>query len=351
MGPMISRRTFLKGAAVAAAATAAEPSKALPAAPAKGVGPISIGSENGIRGTNRAVELMRAGTLGVDAVVAGVNISEDDPEDTSVGYGGIPNEDGVVELDSSVMDGRTGLGGAVASLRNIKNPSLVALTVLRRSDHVLLVGEGALRFARAHGFVEMNLLTDKAREIWLHWKETLSDQDDWIPENDNKLPEHVRSFFKNHGTVHIASLDSSGDLASCTSTSGLAFKIPGRVGDSPILGAGNFCDNEVGTAGATGRGEAMLLSAGASSIVAEMRAGKSPEEACLAVLKRVAAMTKLPRLLDADGRPAFQVVTYALSKSGAFGSASIWSGASFAVHDGTKNEVRPCAYLFEKKKK
>jgi N4-(beta-N-acetylglucosaminyl)-L-asparaginase len=316
-------------------------------------GPVAIGSENGLRGTQRAVDLMRAGTLGVDAVVAGVNISEDDPEDTSVGYGGIPNEEGVVELDSSVIDGRTGLGGAVASLRNVKNPSLVALTVLRRSDHVLLVGEGALRFARAHGFAEMNLLTDKSREIWLHWRESLSDKDDWLPEseNDQKLPEHVRSFFKNHGTVHVAARDANGDLASCTSTSGLAFKIPGRVGDSPILGAGNFCDNEVGTAGATGRGEAMLLTAGAASIVAEMRHGKSPEEACLAVLRRVASGTKVRRLLDDEGKPAFQVVTYALSKSGAFGGASIWSGANFAVHDGEKNAVRSCAYLFEKKKK
>lgn len=343
----------MKGAAVAASAGAAlvpEPRAAAGALAGRAPGPIAIGSENGIRGTLRAVDLMRAGTLGVDAIVAGVNISEDDPEDTSVGYGGLPNEDGVVELDASVMDGKTGLGGAVASLRNVKNPSLVALTVLRRSDHVLLVGEGALRFARAHGFEEMNLLTDKSREVWLHWKESLSEKDDWLPESDEKLPEHVRSFFKNHGTVHIAALDGNGDLSSCTSTSGLAFKIPGRVGDSPVLGAGNFCDNEVGTAGATGRGEAMLLSAGSASIVAEMRSGKSPEEACLAVLKRVVSGTKAKRLLDAGGHPEFQVVTYALSKSGAFGSASIWSGASYAVHDGQKNEVRPCAYLFEKKK-
>ncbi len=354
MGPMLSRRRFLETAATAAA-TVALTEPALAAAPRRAASaagrPIIVGSENGIRGAARAAELMRGGTAAMDAVVSGINISEDDPEDTSVGYGGLPNEEGVVELDSSVMDGRTGLGGAVASLRNVKNPSLVALTVMRRSDHVLLVGEGALRFARAHGFEEMNLLTDKARGEWLKWKESLSDEDDWIPEDENKLPEHLRSMFKNHGTVHLSALDANGDLAGCTSTSGLAFKIPGRVGDSPILGAGLFLDNEVGSAGATGRGEAMLLSAGAASVVAEMRNGKSPEEACLALLKRVADRTKLPRLRDADGRPAFQVVTYAVSKGGAFGSASIWEGANFSVFDGEKAEVRASAFLYEKKKK
>jgi N4-(beta-N-acetylglucosaminyl)-L-asparaginase len=190
--------------------------------------------------------MMNEGRDTLDAVVAGVNIVENDPEDDSVGYGGLPNEDGVVELDSCVMHGPTMRGAGVAALRNIKNPSLVALKLMQRSDHVLRVGEGALRFARAHGFVEENLLTDAAREKWLRWKERLSTKDDWLPEHGmedvdigalpgSALPRHT-------GTINCLGLNAKGEISGVTTTSGLAYKIPGRVGDSPILGAGLYVD-------------------------------------------------------------------------------------------------------------
>ncbi len=179
-----SRRNFLKTGAGAAALFAGtgrigSPGTGGPAAVPGG--PCIVSSGNGIRATAKAMEMIQAGADPLDAVIAGVNIVEDDPNDMSVGYGGLPNEDGVVELDSSVMYGPTHTAGAVAALRNIKNPSKVARLVMDRTDHVLLVGEGALRFAKAHGFKEEDLLTDKSREAWLRWKETISDKDNWFP--------------------------------------------------------------------------------------------------------------------------------------------------------------------------
>lgn len=303
--------------------------------------PVVIASANGLEAARRAAERIRQGVDPVDAVVQGVNLVEDDPDDNSVGLGGIPNEEGVVELDAAVMHGPTHKAGAVAALQRIRNPSSVALLVMRRTDHVLLVGEGALRFARAHGFREEDLLTDKARRLWLKWKESLSDQDDWLPPEtdagaDHGTPETPGAGGRSpggrtaarrlpeppHGTIHCSALTPAGDLACCTSTSGLAFKIPGRVGDSPIIGAGLYCDNDVGSAGSTGRGEANLQNCSALLVVELMRAGRTPEEACLEVLRRIAARTE-KRLRNAAGVPDFPLRLYALRKDGMFGGASM----------------------------
>jgi N4-(beta-N-acetylglucosaminyl)-L-asparaginase len=218
----------------------------------------------------------------LDAVEKATNVVELDPEDMSVGYGGLPNEEGVVQLDASVMYGPTHNCGAVAALERIKTPSSVARLVMERTDHMMLVGEGALRFAKAHGFREEELLTDAARRKWLHWKENLSDKDDWFPpvEDDEEDP-------RSTGTINVLGMDAQGDIAGITSTSGLSFKIPGRVGDSPIIGAGLYVDNEVGAAGATGRGEEVIRTCGSFYVVQKMREGLSPQEACEAAVQRI----------------------------------------------------------------
>lgn len=314
--------------------------------------PVVIASGNGLQATAKAMELIQQGKDALEAVVAGVTIVEDDPKDNSVGYGGLPNEDGVVELDASVMHGPTGRGGAVASIQNIKNPAQVARLVMERTDHVLIVGAGALKFAKAHGFKEENLLTDAAREAWLKWKEGLSVQDDWLPVHDEKTEgiSHVIQTAKRHyGTINCNALDAKGNFSGCTTTSGLAFKIAGRVGDSPILGAGLWVDNEVGAAGSTGRGEANLLACSSVMVVEYMRQGKGPEEACLMACERIAKQTKMRRLRDAEGRPNFDVRFYAINKRGQYGSAGIWSGGTFAVNTGEKeSRTMNSAFLYKR---
>lgn len=316
--------------------------------------PVVISSANGLQATAKAMELMLNGADALDACIAGVNIVEEDPNDMSVGYGGLPNEEGVVELDSCVMHGPSCRGAGVASLRNIKNPSKVAKVIMERTDHVLMVGEGALRFAKAHGFQEENLLTDKAREEWLKWKENLSKEDDWLPEHtleDKDIGENLKNYIRTTGTINCNAVDAFGNISGVTTTSGLAYKIPGRVGDSPILGAGLFVDNEVGAAGSTGRGEANLLNCSSVMVVEYMRQGKSPEQACLMACQRIVDHTKEARLLTDDKKPKFNVTFYAVNKRGEFGGAAIWSGARFALNTGEKESVlKDCAYLFKKTK-
>jgi N4-(beta-N-acetylglucosaminyl)-L-asparaginase len=347
------RRTFLKTTALAAGAVAAGhamPGNLLRADTPAGK-PIAISSVNGPKALEQAMSMIMKGSDALDAVIAGVNIVEDDPEDMTVGYGGLPNEDGVVELDAAVMHGPSYRAGSVASLRNIKNPSKVARVVMERSDHVLLVGEGALRFAKAHGFPEENLLTDRAREAWLKWKETLSNQDDWLPPHtvdEDGIGGMLAKYMRTYGTIHCSALDARGNLSCVTTTSGLAYKIPGRVGDSPIIGAGLYCDNEVGSAGSTGRGEANLLNCSSVMIVEWMRQGKSPEEACLLACKRVQERCREKRLQDEKGRFKFDVKYYAINRRGEHGAASIWSGAQYLIHDGTALRKLDSAYLYKK---
>src|SRR5262245_35268164 len=284
----INRRGFIEATAVASMSTLA-----IGASPKKPPGakkPIVVASANGLRTVTKAMELLKDGHDPLDAAIEGVAIVEADPKDHSVGYGGLPNEDGDVELDAAVMHGPTHGGGSVASIRNIMHPAAVARMVMQRTRHCLIVGEGAVRFARAHGFPEVNLLTDETRQIWLHWKETRDPKDDWLPSPDEKVASFVHEYIKNRvtGTIHCSVLDTHGDLGCTTTTSGLSWKIPGRVGDSPILGAGLFLDNEAGSAGSTGVGEANLLNLSSHLVVAGVLRGQSPKDAVMAACKRIA---------------------------------------------------------------
>ncbi len=351
----MGRRKFIKSTTAAGATLAVAKSLAQPARPeASSFRPVVIASGNGLAAAAKAMELIKEGKDAVDAVVEGVVLVENDPRDNSVGYGGLPNEDGVVELDASVMHGPTGRGGAVAALQNIKNASRVAKLVMERSDHVLIVGAGALRFAKAHGFKEEDLLTDQSRAAWLKWKENLSDKDDWLPPHDETTKDvsQVHQAYKRHyGTINCNAVDLKGNLSGCTTTSGLSFKIAGRVGDSPIFGAGLWVDNEIGAAGSTGRGEANLLACSSVMVVEYMRDGKTPEAACLAACERIAKQTKMRRLLDDQGRPNFDVRFYAINKRGEYGSASIWSGGTFVVNTGDKESRKlESAFLYKKSK-
>ena len=316
--------------------------------------PMAISSMNGAKVLDKVVDMMKSGSDALDAAIAGVNVVEDDPNDDSVGYGGLPNEEGVVELDAAVMHGPTHRAGAVASLRNVRNPSSVARVVMERTDHVLLVGDGALQFARAHGFKEENLLTESSREKWLKWKENLSKEDDWLPPHtidDEDIGNDDLEQIRNYGTIHISALDAKGNLSCVTTTSGLSYKIPGRVGDSPIIGAGLYLDNEVGSAGSTGRGEANLLNCSCFMVVESMRQGKTPEEACLLACDRIVHHNKEKRHLNKAGKYKHNVKFYAIDKNGVYGGASIWgeSGgakSTFAVHNGTAVVLKECAYLY-----
>jgi N4-(beta-N-acetylglucosaminyl)-L-asparaginase len=360
----VSRRGFMQAASVAAAAMGAVSAKAgVVVAPAAGKIKV-ISSGNGAEATRKAYEMIAAGSDPLDAVVAGVAIVEDDPNDTSVGYGGLPNERGIVELDAAVMHGPTHHAGAVASLQSIRHPAQVALQVLRRSDHVLLVGAGALDFARAHGFQEESLLTEHSRKIWLRWKETMSEKDDWLPDPNEKEPDVAAFFEKNTiltsdgsrlrfrrptGTIHCSGINAAGDISCTTTTSGLAFKIPGRVGDSPIIGAGLYCDNEVGSCGSTGRGEANLQNLCSFAGVELMRQGASPEEAGMEILNRVVKTTEA-RLRDTDGRPDFGLNFYLISKDGRHAGVTLWGPEKYSITDENGTRLEECRALFTKPK-
>lgn len=358
----ISRREFVRSAAGVAAVGAAggvivsqgQESATRPAEgrAARG-GPVFVGSLNARPACTRALERLRAGADILDAIVDGVNLVENDPDDNSVGYGGLPNEDGVVELDASVMHGPTHKAAGVAALQRIKNPSSVALRVLWRTDHVLLVGEGAFKFARAHGFPEENLLTEKSRETWLKWRESRSGVDDWLtPEEGGKpasrpgarrFPADSAEF--TWGTINCLGLTAGGDLAGCTSTSGLSYKLAGRVGDSPIIGAGLYVDNEIGAAGSTGRGEANLQNLTSFTVVELMRFGMTPTEACKEALRRVAKHTE-KRLLNAKGEPDYGLSLYALRKDGMWGGAVMRGTGKMAVLDGAECRAESIEGLF-----
>ncbi|HJU68650.1 MAG TPA: N(4)-(beta-N-acetylglucosaminyl)-L-asparaginase [Gemmatimonadaceae bacterium] len=344
----LSRRRFLETGAAAAAGLSlgrvgtAEADSLTPTWTASR--PAVIASANGIRGVARAHEMLTKGADPLDAAIAGVNIQELDPEDQSVGLGGLPNADGVVQLDASCMHGPTRRAGAVASLEGIATPSLVAKAVMDYTDHILLVGPGAKQFALQMGFKEQNLLTEKSRQDWLRWKARINPNDNWLDHDDD-----ITIKFST-GTINMNAVTASGDIASVTTTSGLSWKIPGRVGDSPIIGAGQYCDNGVGAAGSTGRGEANIKACGAFLTVEGMRRGLTPQQACLATLERVVAMTER-RLLDDRGRPRFDLNYYAIAKDGSYGGAAIYSGGRFAVADAKGARLEDAAYLFKREER
>jgi N4-(beta-N-acetylglucosaminyl)-L-asparaginase len=293
-----------------------------------GVTPLIITSHTNETGQNALEagwEILKAGGSAVDAVEKAANTIEVDPEDTSVGYGGLPNEKGVVQLDSSFMDGKTYSAGAVGCLENIKTPSSVARLVMQHTDHILLVGAGALEFAKAWGFKEENLLTEKARKIWLRWKEDLSPNDDWgVPEhlqNITNKEAYWRDFPEiehHYGTTNVLAIDAAGNIAGCTTTSGLSFKLNGRVGDSPIIGAGLYVDNEVGAAGATGRGEDVIKSCASYYMVLRMKDGRTPQQACEDALQMIVDKYKK---VNPDFFPGEKFVAF--NKSGEMGCATM----------------------------
>jgi len=336
----LSRRSFL-GVAAAAAATRleAEPRFPAPFVRRSSVAKFAaVSSTNGLRGVDRAVQLMTQGSDTLDAAVEGVKIQELDPEDNSVGYGGLPNEDGVVQLDASCMHGPSKRAGAVAALEGIKTPSEIARLVLKYTNHILLVGEGAKRFALSFGYREEELLTPASREIWLRWRANRGSGDDWIDvPKDAPMPRPT-------GTINMNVINDRGEVSSITTTSGLAFKIPGRAGDSPIVGAGQYTDNEIGAAGSTGRGESNIMVCGGFLTVEFMRQGLKPTDACLATLKRVIALTP-PSLLDPQGRPKFQLNFYALNKLGETGCAALYP-SRYAAHDGREARVLDAASIY-----
>jgi N4-(beta-N-acetylglucosaminyl)-L-asparaginase len=364
---MTTRRDFLRATAGAGAGAAfgivpAVKLEGPPAVHLRRVTPVSVGSGNGLEAVAKAVEVVTGGGDTLEAVIQGVNIVERDPNDSSVGYGGLPNLDGVVQLDSSVMHGPTRGAGAVASLEGVKTPSLVARDVMRYTNHVLLVGPGAKEFAKSMGYPIEDLLTEEARRRWVEWRARLSDRDDYLtPEQsihgvsgfrseasygDGLLDSH--DGVRPQGTINCNVVNAAGDLSGVTTTSGLAWKIPGRVGDSPIVGAGLYVDNDVGAAGSTGRGESVIKTVGSHTVVEMMRNGMHPTDACLEALRRIVTFTVEPHLRDDEGRPNFGVNYYALNKNGEYGGAAIFAGARFAVCVDGESRREDSAYLFER---
>lgn len=337
----LTRRTFLgaAGAAVAGASLAPRDLVAAPWVRRSGISrPMAVASANGLRGVARAVELVGKGSDTLDAAVEGVKIQELDPNDMSVGYGGLPNEDGVVQLDASCMHGPTMRAGAVGALEGIKTPSEIARLILKYTNHIMLVGQDAQRFAVSYGYKVEDLLTPRAREAWLHWRANRGANDDWLDVPGSEKLLHTT------GTINMNVVDPKGDLSSITTTSGLSWKIPGRVGDSPIIGAGQYTDNSVGAAGSTGRGESNIMVCGAFLTVEFMRQGKHPKDAALATLQRVVAMTP-PRLLDDRGRPTFGLNFYAVNKQGEHGGAS-FTPSRYAVADENGARLEDSAVLY-----
>lgn len=355
----IDRRELLGGAAAAAAAALlpSDAARAEDAAPTR-AGFVVVTSSNGVQAAHTAREALIKGYDPLDAAIAGVNVNELDPNDVTVGYGGIPNEEGVVQLDACVMDGRTQRCGAVGALEGCKTPSKVARLVMERTDRRFIVGEGARKFATAHGFPVEDLLTPKSRKIWRYWRDRLSDRDDWIEKGNEPQDPEIRWFiekygdedFRPQGTIHLSVRSAKGELVGVTTTSGLFFKISGRLGDSPVPGAGIYTEGGVGSCGSTGRGEANLDVCGSHAVVELLRQGKDPEEACLTVLKRIAEKTHLvPRHRDRDGRPRFQVNLYCVDTRGRTAGASIWSGQKYVVADLDGVKSLDSAFLYPRK--
>lgn len=327
----------------------------------KGKRPTIISAHNGLHHLDAGMEVLKTTGDTMDAVLAVVTKVEDDPKDNSVGYGGLPNEDGVVQLDACVMHGPTRRCGSIGAIEKIKNPSLVARALMERTNHTFLVGAGAEKFAVDQGFETMNLLTLESRLAWLAWK--ASSSKDWRPSLDspdfNKnlttlldTPEKMdlRAWIEDvvrhppTGTINCLAVNEKGEMSGVTTTSGLAWKISGRVGDSPIIGAGLFLDQDVGGAGSTGRGEENIKISGGHTIVEMMRKGMSPTDACMEAMHRVIRNYRF----DPARLKMFDLQFYALNKDGEHGAVALWSShangtpISYAVHDGSGAKSVPC---------
>jgi N4-(beta-N-acetylglucosaminyl)-L-asparaginase len=352
MSKKMKRRDFMITSAAAGLTIAATnvkgsrvaPTMLIPAA----VKPVVVSSANGNRFKNRgtmtavhkAFSMITNGEDVLDSVIAGVNIVELDPLDDSVGYGGLPNAEGVVQLDSSCMHGPKKRAGAVGALEGVSRPSLVAQSVLENTDHHLIVGKGAQDYARGMGFkIEDDLNTENSRRQWLEWKRR-TDPDHYLDPKKRAeaghraalemLAEGLLREENMHGTINCDGINSKGEICGVTTTSGLAWKIPGRLGDSPILGAGLYVDGNVGAAGSTGRGEANLYNLCSFVIVEEMRRGAHPKDAGMEVLKRIKANTLEKRLLKADGNPNFGINFYILNAKGEYAGVSMYQ-AKYAM--------------------
>ena len=383
----ITRRSFLATAAlgsssIAMGLAAGQESQHSVRPAQAGKRPALVTKTTGLHSLDAAYDLLRRGGDTLDAVTLVCKAQEDDPNDQTVGLGGLPNEDGVVELDASCMHGPTRRAGAVGAVRNIKNVSLLARAVMDHTGHVMLVGEGAERFAEKIGFPKENLLTERSRKMWLLWKETMSREDWWGPgmSDPNWKPpagptseewrrkreemEHVaaelgidpewrdyaieRVIHREHGTIHCSAVNEKGEMSGMTTTSGLEWKIAGRVGDSPIIGAGCYTDQDVGSAGATGNGEENIRIAGAHTIVENMRRGMGPLEAGMDALRRLTLLYNN----DKTRLRYIQMVYYILKNDGTYAGVSFWSHShsgkrtQFAVHDG-KARLEDTAALFD----
>jgi N4-(beta-N-acetylglucosaminyl)-L-asparaginase len=342
----MSRRDFVRTGMIAGLTSRATVKNVLVQGPAVlggSVKPVVIASRNGNRSRNgsnatcieEAFRLLTTGSDVLDALLAGVNIVENDPEDTTVGYGGLPNADGIVQLDACCMHGPSKRAGGVGALEGVRTPSLVAKAVMDHTDHHLLVGSGAQEFARNMGFeIESDLNTPLSRELWLDWKRRTD-------------PKHYTSFAEReaigtmaglqmvtegligqenlHGTINCCGLSPKGELAGVTTTSGRAWKIPGRLGDSPILGAGLYVDGDIGATGSTGRGEANLYGLCSFLIVENMRNGMSPKDAGMEALKRIRTATIEDRLLNNKGEPNFNINFYVLNALGEHAGVGLYS--------------------------
>ena len=344
MSPRVTRREFVRTTSAAGIAAGAS-ARVFGQAPAviTGVKPVVIASSNGNvfknggseTGVQKAFAMMVRGDDVLDALIAGVNLCELDPLDNSVGYGGLPNADGVVQLDSCCMHGPTRRAGGVSALEGVRTPSLVAKAVMEQTDHHLLTGKGAQDFARALGFkIEDDLNTDRSRQLWLEWKRRIDPTHYLDPKKRGEAmhdaglsmvrdglidPDHY------YGTINCDGVNSKGEVCGVTTTSGLSWKIPGRVGDSPILGAGLYVEGEVGAAGATGRGEANLYNLCSFLIVEQMRMGKSPKDAGMEALRRVQKNTVEKRLLNTRGLPNFGLNFYILNRKGEYAGVSMYA--------------------------
>jgi N4-(beta-N-acetylglucosaminyl)-L-asparaginase len=364
---MINRREWiLSSAAVAATASAAAANQS-----EANKRPIVISSANGRAACAKAMEVLKSGGDTLDALIAGVNIVELDPNDSSVGYGGLPNEDGAVELDASVTHGPSRRCGAVGAIQGIKTPSKIAQLVMQHTSHVMLVGDGALKFALAYGYQKEDLMTEKSRTAWLVWKESLrapNSFNNWLPMDQNltadaaplnKLRQafpHVddatlawaweMAIHPTYGTINCLALNDRGEMSGVTTTSGLAWKIAGRVGDSPIIGAGLYVDQDVGGAGSTGVGEENIRIAGGHTIVEAMRRGMSPRDSVLEALKRVSRNYN-----DNKGKlDKLDIEFYALRKDGEHAAGSLWGSHKsykvYSVNDGGESRHEPCVFLY-----